>query len=151
MLTHDEVERIYALIKILKEDTLEFPDIGDKKQYSADSSSSFDSFVLNVSRGSSIKPKKCTYQIRTTQNDILFRIDIDGPAHPNPNGEDVPCPHLHIYKYNGTPYIENWAIPLHDEIPTNTNDLIQVFEDFLKYNKVKSANKLVITSQIDFL
>ncbi len=68
----------------------------------------------------------------------MFRIDIGGPPHQNPNGIDVPCPHIHVYKYDGTPHIENWAFPLEDKLPTCSDDLVQVFIDLLLYNNVEN-------------
>ena len=148
LLNQEEVEKLYELIKIIKEDVIQFPDYGQKGKYEAESKTTRDVFVFNIVRGSKIKPKKCSYQISLESNEILFRIDLDGSPHPNPDGEIIPCPHIHVYKYDGTPYIENWAFPLNEKLPTNPDDLAQVFIDFLKYNNVE--NIPIIIPRMEF-
>ena len=147
-MTSEDANRLYELIKFIREKHIMFPDINQKGEYHVDSLTSKDSFIFNVARGGRIKPNKCTYQIRTSDNSILFRIDLDGPAHPNPNGVDIQCPHLHVYKYDDDNYFENWAYPLLDKLPTNPEDLVQVFLDFLVFNKVQ--NSPIIETRMEF-
>lgn len=147
-MTNDDANRLYELIKFIREKNIIFPDVNQKDEYLVDSLTTKDSFILNVARGGRIKPKKCTYQIRTSDNSILFRIDIDGPSHPNPDNKDIPCPHLHIYKYEDNNYFENWAFPLLEKIPTDPDDLVQVFLDFLVFNKVE--NSPIIETRMEF-
>jgi len=52
-------------------------------------------FMLDVSRGQ-IKLTKAMFQNRARQAVVLMRLDLDGPPHRNPDGAEVPCPHLHI-------------------------------------------------------
>ena len=54
--------------------------------------------------------------------------------HVNPDGEEVPCPHLHIYDEQ---YGTKMAIPA-PACFSNTADLPGTLRDFLKYCKVES-------------
>jgi hypothetical protein len=51
-------------------------------------------FLLDISRGR-IDLQKCTYQNRARQVIILVRLDLGGSPHRNPDGEEIPGPHLH--------------------------------------------------------
>src|SRR5438105_4348817 len=54
-------------------------------------------FVLDVRRGR-IDLAKVTHQNRARQVVILVRLDLGGPPHRNPDGVEVPCPHLHVFR-----------------------------------------------------
>lgn len=71
----------------------------------------------------------------------MLRLDIEGPAHLNPDGNEIQCPHIHIYKEG---YQLKWAYPLNQHIKTNTDDLFQVLIDFLKYNNVQKDDNISI-------
>ena len=148
MMNNDEMNELHKLLKHIKETNIIFPDMNQKGEYHVDSLTSSHKFIVNISRSSRIRPKKCTYQIRAEDNSVMFRVDIDGPAHPNPDGSNVPCPHIHIYDYKDGSYLENWAFPLGDRLPTNPDDLVQVFLDFLVFNNVQ--NSPIIISRMEF-
>jgi hypothetical protein len=57
-----------------------------------------------------------------------MRLDLDGPPHRNPDGEEVPCPHLHVYREG---YGDKWAATAPIEIYPNTGDLFAAFEAFM--------------------
>ncbi|WP_392391424.1 DUF6978 family protein [Neobacillus jeddahensis] len=50
---------------------------------------------MDVARGRQ-QSQKATYQTRHHKSTILLRMDIEGPSHDNPDGEDVPC-HTFIF------------------------------------------------------
>lgn len=148
MLDNKDIEQITSLIKIIKEREFIFPDPGGRGMMNAKSKTTQHEFVFNITRGRH-NPKQCSYLIRTVENDLLFRIDLEGPAHPNPNNEDVPCPHMHIYLHNGTSSPENWAFPLHEKIPVNADDLVEVLQKFLEYNNVEETPTIVTRLYFD--
>jgi hypothetical protein len=37
-----------------------------------------------------------------------MRLDLDGPPHRNPDDEEIPWPHLHVYREG---YGDKWASP----------------------------------------
>ena len=61
---------------------------------------------------------------------ILLRLDLDGPPHRNPDGEEIPCPHLHVYREG---YGDKWAIPAPVNRYANTLDLFSTFEAFMQH------------------
>jgi hypothetical protein len=65
--------------------------------------------------------------------EILLRLDIDGPPHVNPDGVEVPSPHLHVYREG---YGDKWAEPAPADF-SDTSNLPRTLEDFLKYCKVE--------------
>lgn len=140
MLAQEESDLILSLVKELRqtrEEPIIFPSLKEaitlpatdkeNKEYELD---------IDVQRRTP-NPNKCTYQTRF-QNDILLRVDVGGPPHSNPDGVIVPCPHLHIYREG---YATKFAVPLHEHIPTDTEDLLQVLVDFLEYNKINEEDR----------
>jgi uncharacterized protein DUF6978 len=86
-----------------------------------------ESFVLDATRAQ-IKLTKATFQNRARAAIILLRLDLDGPPHRNPDGEEIPCPHLHMYRED---YGDKWAIPAPVDGYANTFDLFSKFEAFM--------------------
>ena len=85
--------------------------------------------MLDVTRAQ-IKLTKATYQTRARAAIILMRLDLDGPPHRNPDGEEIPCPHLHLYREG---YGDKWAIPAPlDRYPTSL-DMFLTFEAFMNH------------------
>jgi len=87
-----------------------------------------ENFYLDVTRGR-IKLTKATFQNRGRQAIILMRLDLDGPPHRNPDGEEIPCPHLHKYREG---YGDKWASPAPAELFPMTLDLFATFEVFIR-------------------
>ena len=57
-----------------------------------------------------------------------MRLDLDGPPHRNPDGEEIPCPHLHIYREG---YGDNWAVPAPTDRYPDCGNLFATFEAFM--------------------
>ena len=104
-----------------------FPTLGDRIAIALTSIDKRENFMLDVTRGQ-IKLTKATYQNRARQAIVLLRLDLDGPPHRNPDGEEIPCPHLHIYREG---FGAKWAIPAPTGKFTNTLDLFLTFEEFM--------------------
>lgn len=127
-LTQQEAEHLISLIKIPR-------DIGGglvfdhlKKVVTLTSSDDREEFFLNITPGK-FDLHKITYQTRARKSIILVRLDIGGPPHRNPDDEEVPCPHIHIYKDG---YGDKWAYPLPTEFD-NCKDMWEFFEMFRKF------------------
>jgi hypothetical protein len=86
-------------------------------------------FMLDVSR-SQIKLTKATFQNRARQAIVLMRLDLDGPPHRNPDGSEIPCPHLHIYREG---YGDKCAISAPADRYSNTLHLFSTFEAFMAH------------------
>jgi len=65
-------------------------------------------FFLDIWR-SGLKLGKGTLQNRGRKVIVLARLDCGGPPHRNPDGEEVDCPHLHLYREN---FGDKWAFPV---------------------------------------
>lgn len=89
--------------------------------------------MLDVNRRGKIKLTKCTYQERYAIIEILLRLDIGGPPHENPDGAEVPSPHLHVYREG---YGDKWAVPTPPEFG-NTGDLAGTLQDFMQYCRIQ--------------
>jgi hypothetical protein len=74
-----------------------FPASGQRVALPLTSVDRRENFMLDVTRGQ-IKLTKATFQNRARQAIILLRLDLEGAPHRNPDGEEIPCPHLHVYR-----------------------------------------------------
>jgi hypothetical protein len=91
-----------------------------------------------VTRGR-IKFTKATYQNRARQAVILMRLDLDGPLHRNQDGEEIACPHLHIYREG---YGDKWAMPAPADKYPDTGNLLSTFEAFMRHCNITSPEFL---------
>lgn len=136
MLTQQEADELMAMPKKpVDVTTIEFPLPDQAKQFAALSKDGRKAFLFDVNRKGKLKLSKCTFQERYAVVEILVRLDIDGPPHVNPDGADVPCPHIHLYKEG---FADKWAYPLPTGVFSNTSKLEATFVEFLGYCKVDS-------------
>ncbi len=128
--TQDEADKLMAMEKrAVDEKEWLFPSPGDRVAIPLTSLDKRESFMLDVTRAQ-IKLTKATYQNRARVAIILMRLDLDGPPHWNPDGVEIPCPHLHIYREG---YGDKWAIPAPVAIYTNTLDLFSTCDAFMRH------------------
>ncbi len=134
MLTQEKADSLMAMVKsFVDHSTIEFPFPGQAKQFEARSEDGHEVFIFDVNRKGKIKLSKCTYQERYAVVEILVRLDLDGPPHENPDGADVPCPHLHLYKEG---FADKWAYSLPTGVFSDPSDLVTTFREFLQYCNV---------------
>ena len=97
-LTQEEADALMEMEKrAVDEQEWLFPSPGDSIAIPLTSVDKRESFMLDVTRAQ-IRLTKATYQNRARAAIILMRLDLDGPPHRNPDGEEISCPHLHIYR-----------------------------------------------------
>lgn len=106
-----------------------FPPVGDRIAIPLISRDKRENFMVDATR-SQINLFEATYQNRVRQAIILMRLDLGGPPHRNPDGEDIPCPHIHIYREG---YGDKWAKPAPLDRYTNVRDLLSTFEAFMRH------------------
>lgn len=129
-LTQAEADQLIAMEKVRVDDQQHyFPDAGGYISAPLTSVDQRESFLLDVRRGR-INLTKATYQNRSQKITVLVRLDIEGPAHRNPDGTEIPTPHIHIYREG---YGDKWAEPIRSGLFPNTADLYQTMEDFMGY------------------
>ncbi|AKS37381.1 hypothetical protein NP92_02665 [Anoxybacillus gonensis] len=140
MLSQQEANRLLDMIKqiISTENLITFPEPGQYLTLDVQSNDETEKFIIDINRKGSIKITKCTYQTRYKKNIPLIRIDIDGQPHTNPDGTEIPCPHIHIYREG---FGDKWAFPLEEHIATNPQDLLMVLMDFLRYNRIENISE----------
>src|SRR5438132_8233948 len=107
MLTQAEADALIAMVKrLVDHTTILFPLAGEMRQLEVKSDDGRESFKIEVNRRGKVKLSKCTYQELYRVIEILVRLDIYGSTHVNPDGEEVPCPHLHLYRDG---FADKWA------------------------------------------
>jgi hypothetical protein len=132
-LTQADADALLAMEKQRVENTpYEYPGLGGAVRVPLQSPDKRESFFLDITR-SQIKLTKGTYQNRARGVVILARLDFDGPPHRNPDDEEVPSPHLHLYREG---YGDRWAIPLSPEQFSNPSDPWTLLVDFMQFVNV---------------
>jgi len=135
MLTQQRADELMAMVKeLVDQSPIQFPVPGEIRQLEAKSKDLRESFLFDVNRRGRIRVTKCTYQERHAVVDILLRLDVDGPPHQNPDGEVVPCPHLHVYREG---FADKWAFPLPTDF-TASADLVRTLQEYLRFCHVNS-------------
>lgn len=132
-LSQSEADALIAMEKRREDDTLwSFPRPGASVIIPLVSADSREGFLLDVGRGG-INIAKCKYQNRARKLVILVRLEIEGPTHQNPDGTEVPCPHLHMYREG---YGDKWAYPVPAGQFPNLTDIWLSMHDFMAYCNV---------------
>jgi hypothetical protein len=135
-LTQTEADALIGMEKQYTEVArLSFPAPGDRLTIPLLSVDKREQFILSATRFQ-IKITKASYQKRARQVIVLMRLDLDGAPHRNPDGEELPCPHLHIYREG---YGDKWAIPAPVDRYPDTLDLFPTFEAFMKHCNITFA------------
>jgi len=95
-------------------------------------------FILDMHRGN-INLQKITHQMRGRGIIVLVRLDIEGPPHRNPDGEEVPCPHLHLYREG---YGDKWAKPIDISEFPHISDMWQTLHDFMQFCNITQKPRI---------
>jgi hypothetical protein len=129
-LTQDEADALLAAEKHrANEDQSDFPTGGESIVVPLQSADKREQFLLDLSRAR-IDLLKVKMQTRGRQVVILARLDLAGAPHRNPDDEEIPAPHLHVYREG---YGDKWAIPLPADRFPNPTDVWATFEAFLRF------------------
>ncbi|MCH8956048.1 hypothetical protein IIA28_12140 [candidate division KSB1 bacterium] len=134
-----EANALIAMKKIkVNDDIHEYPDLGGSLRIPLTSEDRREEFMVDITRGK-IEIAKGTLQNRARQVIILLRLDYGGALHRNPDGEEIPCPHLHIYREG---YGDKWAVPIPTHDFPNTHDHWQTLQDFMRYCNITDKPKI---------
>lgn len=129
-MTQAEADGLVSMEKHRLSDVrLDFPGPGSRLAIQLQSPDRRELFTIDISR-STVKLTKGTFQNRARQVIILRRLDIDGAPHRNPDGAEIPCPHLHIYKEG---YADKWAIPAPVELLPTDGTLYSALVSFMNH------------------
>ena len=128
-LTQQEADTLLSIEKYSQDDNVYlFSDISGSLRVPLISKDKREEFMLDIYR-SKIELVKNTFQNRARKAFILARVDIGGSPHRNPDGEEISCPHLHLYREG---FGDKWAFPVPKEF-SNTSDVWVVLQDFMSY------------------
>jgi hypothetical protein len=131
-LTQQEADALISMEKFFNGNRIyDFPGMGSKLNIPLESSDKKETFSVDIT-SSYISLQKINFQTRTRKTIILVRVDIGGAMHRNPDGVEIQCPHIHIYREG---WMDKWAEPLPD-IFKNPEDNFIVLDDFLNYCRV---------------
>ena len=129
-LTQAEADALIAMEKHrVNENHHNFPMAGDSLMLSLQSSDKREQFSLDISRGQ-IDLVRGKYQNRARQVVVLVRLDFGGRPHRNPDDQEVPCPHLHVYREG---FGDKWATPAPVDWFSRISDLHGTLEDFMRF------------------
>jgi len=138
-LTQAEADALLAIEKHRSnEEQHSFPRGGESLSVPLQSYDRRESFLLDLSRGR-IDLAKVKMQNRARQVVVLARVDLSGPPHRNPDDEEIPCPHLHVYREG---YGDKWAFPLPPERFSDPTDAWTIFEEFMAFCQITQPPRI---------
>lgn len=108
------------------------PDLGGSITVPLASLDGSESFQLDISR-SRINLTKGKFQHRARVTFVLARIDIGGAPHRNPDDQEIPCPHIHLYREG---YGDRWAYPVAANQFSDPSDHWQTLHDFMRFCRI---------------
>lgn len=129
-LSQAEADHLFTLKKIRVDDkAYSYPVLGGAISIPIVSLDKKEDFILDIHK-SRIVLVKGKYQTRARQTIPLIRLDFGGAPHTNPDGTNIECPHLHIYREG---YGDKWAIPAPLDVFTDLANLYKTLEHFMQY------------------
>jgi hypothetical protein len=132
-LTQAEADALMHMAKVkVNDDTHQYPGSGGSIIVPLASQDKREQFLLDIRRAR-IDLKKGTYQDRARQVVVLVRLDFGGQPHRNPDDQEVPSPHLHLYREG---FGDKWAAPVPTASFPNLSDLWQTLQDFMAFCNV---------------
>ncbi|MCD6500293.1 MAG: hypothetical protein J7M25_18510 [Deltaproteobacteria bacterium] len=129
-LTQAEADALMAMEKHrASEEHADFPMGGQSVVLPLQSADRREQFLLDLSRGR-IDLIKVKMQNRGRQVFVLVRLDLGGAPHRNPDGEEIPVPHLHVYREG---YGDKWAMPVPANRFHSLTDVWTTLDDFMRF------------------
>jgi hypothetical protein len=129
-ITQADADALIGIPKVpLNYDQWQYPQFGGVISIPLTSHDKRENFILDISQGE-LNLSKIKYQNRARQIIVLIRLDLCGPPHRNPDGNEISCPHLHIYREG---FGDKWAYPIPiDQFP-NIDQPAKTLSDFMKF------------------
>ncbi|MEI7458241.1 MAG: hypothetical protein WCK15_02470 [Pirellula sp.] len=128
-LTQTDADALIAMPKVRVDQDVRIVNLPQSMVVPLLSEDGRENFFLDIHSGR-LRLTKVTYQTRGKQVVVLVRLDVDGPPHRNPDGEEHPCPHLHLFREG---FGDKWAIPVPQDKFTNLESHWQTLQDFMDY------------------
>jgi len=138
-LTQAEADALIAMEKHrVNEDPSDFPKGGQSISVPLQSSDKREQFLLDLSRGR-IDLLKVKMQNRARQVIVLVRLDLGGAPHRNPDDEEIPVPHLHMYREG---YGDKWAMHVLADRFTATDDVWTTLQEFMRFCNITQPPRI---------
>jgi hypothetical protein len=138
-ITQDDADKLMAVEKrAVDQQQWTFPGPAERIVVPLTSVDKRENFLLDITRYQ-IKLTKATFQNRARVAVILYRLDLDGAPHRNPDGEEIPCPHLHVYREG---YGDRWAVPASHEKFPDTKNLFSTLYQFMQHCNITEPPKI---------
>lgn len=138
-LTQAEADALIAMEKHrVNEQLSDFPAGGEAIVLPLQSADQREQFLLDLSRGR-IDLRKVKMQNRGRQVVVLVRLDLGGAPHRNPDDEEIPVPHLHIYREG---YGDKWAVPVPEDRFGDLADIWQTILDFMGFCNITQPPRI---------
>ena len=135
ILTQADADALLAMEKLKADDTAyPYPSTGGALRIPLQSADRRESFTLDITRNQ-IRLSKGTYQNRARGVAILARVDFGGAPHRNPDDQEIPCPHLHVYREG---FADKWAMALPPERFTDPGDPWLLLLEFMQFVNITS-------------
>jgi len=129
ILAQADAEALMGMEKVKVDDKRwEYPEVGGHISIPLTSRNKRENFSLDIRRGR-IDLLKGTHQNRAYQVVILLRLDFGGPPHRNPDGQEIPSPHMHFYREG---FGDKWAAPAPLDKFTDISDIWLTLGTFMK-------------------
>lgn len=139
-LSQAEADALFTMKKIkTKDKQYIYPIQGGSLRIPLTSENNRESFLLDITRGR-IELSRVTLQNRSRQVIILTRLDFGGAPHRNPDGAEIKCPHLHLYKEG---FGDKWAIPIPNAFFKHCDDQWQTLQDFMDFCNITEKPSII--------
>jgi hypothetical protein len=139
-LTQIEADLLITMEKhCVEEQAMDFNSLGGSSTVPLISADKREHFFLDLSRGR-IDLNKGKYQNRARQVVVLLRLEFGGSPHRNPDGKDIPSPHLHIYKEG---FGDKWAIEPPKDKFSNITDSWKTLDEFMRFCNITKPPKFI--------
>ena len=138
-LSQVDADALLAMPKCAGDDQLyDFPAPGQRLILPLISLDKREDFLLDITRVQ-INVSKVTYQNRARQAIVLLRLDLGGAPHRNPDGEVIPCPHMHFYREG---FGVKWAVPAPMGRFSDLSNLFGTLQEFMAECNVVKPPKI---------
>jgi hypothetical protein len=141
LLSQSEGDLLLAMEKYSSmSDSVDFPSLGGTLSLEFVSANNREEFILNYKQHS-INLSKRNHHLRYKKVTGLARLDLDGPPHRNPDGQEIGSRHLHLYKEG---FGLKWAFSVPKEVFKNLDNAHETLYDFMKYCNVVRTPQITI-------
>jgi MoaA/NifB/PqqE/SkfB family radical SAM enzyme len=140
IIPQSEADELFRMEKIHTEQkSYKYPFSGGSLKLYFESECKAENFIVDISRAK-IELYKNKLQCRARTALVLVRLDTGDHLHRNPDGEEIPCPHIHFYKEG---FGDKWAYPVPDCF-TDLSDSQLTLKQFMDYVNISKSNRPVI-------